>query len=409
MSEMTARRGGDGIVIGLVSGAHLFSHFYMLVLPPLFPLLKQEFGVSYAQLGGIFTAFSIASGGTQYLMGVLVDRFGARYLLVAGLTVVAVSFGLMSLTHSYLALLALALCAGFGNAVFHPADYTILAATVRPERLGRAFGVHTFSGQIGWAIAPSLVLALTALWNWRWAVAAVSLLGIGMALLLLVNRGRLRDRPAEAPAARPAGGVPALGIGLLLSAPVLLMFVFYTATASIQIGLQSFTPTALIALFGVPLITATAALTGFLVGSASGVLAGGFVADRLHRLDLVAAIGFTAAAASVCVAALVPLPPVLQVAIFAFTGFMLGMIAPSRDLLVRNIAPPGASGKVFGFVSTGLDVGGASAPLAFGWILDQGRPTLMFFAAAAIMMVTMITGLAASRVGRPAASPVAAE
>ena len=405
--------GRDGAVIGLVGTGHFFSHFYMLVLPPLFPILKAEFGVSYTALGAIFTAYSIASGGAQYPMGVLVDRLGARYLLIGGLVLMSTAFGLMSLTGSYAAILVLAFLGGLGNSVFHPADYTILGAAIAPERLGRAYAIHTFAGQMGWVAAPPLVIFLTAIFDWRAAIGLVALLGLAAALLLLLQRHRLEGgggAPGGAAAAARGAGSGAIGLSLLASPAILLMFVFFVTTAGVQTGIQSFTPTGLQELFGTPLVSANAALTGFLAGGAGGVLVGGIVADRLRRIDLVAAVGFTAGAASMGVAALVPLPVTALVAVFAFAGLMIGMIAPSRDLLVRAIAPPGASGRVFGFVSTGLDVGGALSPLLFGWILDQGWPATMFVAAAALMMVALAAGIAASHVRRPAAArPAPAE
>ncbi len=414
---MTAPRGWgrDGGTLGLICSGHFFSHFYMLVLPPLFPILKAEFGVSYTALGAILAAFSLASGGAQYPMGVLVDRLGARYLLIGGLVLMSVSLGLMSLTGSYAALLVLAFLGGLGNSIFHPADYTIMGAVIAPGRLGRAFGIHTFSGQMGWVAAPPAMIFLVSLTDWRSALGIIALFGFAAALLLFVRRGLLEGggRAAEAAAGTPPDGAdrsrPAPGLALLLSAPILLMFVFFVTQAGVQIGVQSFTPTALGELFGTPLVSANAALTGYLMGGAGGVLLGGVIADRLGRMELVTTVGYTASGAALCVVALVALPVPLLIAVFVFAGLMLGIIAPSRDLLVRAIAPKGASGRVFGFVSTGLDVGGGLVPLLFGWILDQGAPAVMFVAAAAMMMVSLAAGLAAARYRRPAASTAAAE
>ena len=190
----------------------------------------------------------------------------------------------------------------------------------------------------------------------------------------------------------------------LLAPAILLMFVFFVTTSGVQNGLQSFTPTALGELFGTPLVAANGALTGYLAGGAAGILLGGLVADRVRRLDLVALVGFGAAALAMCLTALVVLPVPVLIAVFVFAGLMIGMVAPSRDLMVRNVAPPGTSGRVFGFVSTGLDVGGGLSPLLFGWILDQGWPAAMFFMAAALMMVSIAASIAANRVRRPAAA-----
>jgi MFS family permease len=194
---------------------------------------------------------------------------------------------------------------------------------------------------------------------------------------------------------------------MLLALPILMMFLFYMATSAITVGMASFTPSALSALFETPLVSANAALTALLFGGAAGVLSGGWVADKLRRFDLIAAIGFIAGTCAMCLVAFVALPVVGLVIAFGFSGFMVGIVSPSRDLMVRAVTPPGASGKVFGFVSVGLDVGGAAAPLMYGWILDQGAPAGVFLAAAAMMMLSLLAALAAarSRARTPAASP----
>ena len=406
--------GGDARVVGLVGGAHFFSHFYLLVLPPLFPILKAELGISYIALGGIITAFNIASGSTQYPLGMAVDRFGARYILVGGLALLSVSVASMSLASSYLAFLALAFVAGLGNGVFHPANYSILGASVSEHRLGRAYSIHTFSGHVGWSLAPPVMIFLTALWNWRMALAVVGCFGLAAAVVLL-HQGRFlksdhRPHLSDEAAGEAAGKAPApqqSAIAMLTALPILMMFLFYTATAAITVGMGSFTPSALGALFGTPLVSANVALTALLVGGAVGVLSGGYVADRLRRFDLIAAIGFIAGALAMCLVAFVALPVVALVAVFGLAGFMVGIVSPSRDLMVRAVTPPGASGKVFGFVSVGLDIGGAGAPLLSGWFLDQGAPAGVFLVAAAMMLLSLLAALAAarSRARVPQASP----
>jgi len=396
----------EAAVLGLVGSGHFFSHFYMLVLPPLFPLLKAEMGLSYTALGGLVTAFAAASGAAQYPMGVLVDRFGARWLLIGGLATLTVGIGLMALAPGYWSLLALAFLAGLGNSVFHPADYTVLGATVRPQVLGRAFATHTFTGHVGWALAPLVMAGLAEALGWRGAVAAVSTGGAAVVAAMLIWRGRLMGGGAHGHAAgqKPTGGTA--GLGLLVLPPILLMFVFFVMIAAIQVGVQSFTPTALVDGFGTPLVEANAALTAFLATSAVGVLAGGVLADRLRRFDLIATVGYLVGGAMLCLVAATAMPIVLLGLAMAVAGFANGMIAPSRDLMVRAIAPPGTTGKVFGFVSTGLDVGGALAPLAFGWLIDHGAPLAVFVLAAGMMAVAIAAALAASRLH--AAQPAAA-
>ena len=401
-NELVERgRHGDRRVVGLVCAAHFFSHFYILALPPLFPILKTELGLSYIELGGLFTAFSVASGVAQYPMGVLVDRIGARVVLISGLALLAGAIAMMSLADGYAPLLGFAFLAGLGNSVFHPADYTILGASVRPERWGRAFGIHTFSGYAGWAAAPPLVAYLAGLWSWQTALLVLGSAGLVMAAILAANfhvlqEERVGGQHDQDPSRRGVVG----DLKTVLAPAIVLMFLFNVVATSTTVGMPSFTPAALSALFDTPLVSASAVLTAFMAGSAGGVLVGGFVADRVRRLDLVALVGFAAAAAAICLVATVAMPFPALLAVFAFAGFMIGVIMPSRDLMIRSITPPGASGKIFGFVSIGLDVGGALAPLLFGWILDQGAPRAMFFIGAGFMLVSLLIAVAASNVGR---------
>lgn len=413
MDAAAASPGRDVRVIGLISAGHFCSHFYMVVLPPLFPLLKAEFGVSYAALGGAVAAFAIASGSAQTPTGFLVDRFGARHLLIGGLVLSAVAIALMSLAPSYPALLVLAFVAGLGNSVFHPADYSILSAGVKRSRLGRAFGFHTLSGNLGWAFAPAFMITAATLWDWRTALLLAGTLGAAVALVLLLQKSHLVDDTGAGSgggaqttgASRPAHR----GFALLFSPPVLLLFLFFIFIAMVSLGVQSFAVTALAQLRGIALTSANAALSGFLVSGAFGVLLGGVIADRTRRYEAVAAVGFSAAAGMMLLIAAVPMPAAFVVAAFALAGLMLGIIWPSRDMMVRQITPPGESGKVFGFVSSGLDVGAATSPLLFGWIIDQGAPQWVFWMTAIFMLFSLVAGTVAARVGRRARPGIAAE
>lgn len=398
VAASTGRR--DMTVVFLICTAHFFSHFYLLALPPIFPLIRAEFGVSNTLMGLLITAFSITSGVSQYLMGILVDRIGAKPVLIGGLALLAGCVALMGFAPSYWVLLALAALAGFGNAVFHPADYSILGATVRPERLGRAFGIHTFSGHLGWSTTPPVLVFLTALWDWRAALVTIGLLGLVAAAFLFATRHLFVDHRQERHKG-DAPGEPLRTRELVTSPAMLLMFLFFMSAAGISIGLAGFMPTALIDLRGTDLAGANTTLSIFLISGAVGVLAGGMIADRLRRFDLVATVGFLASATGLCVVAFIALPfPAIVVAL-AFSGFMIGAIAPSRDLMVRAITPPGASGKTFGFVSTGLDVGSATIPLLFGLFMDLNAPAWVFLGAAALMVVCVAAALVAARLPGP--------
>lgn len=391
--------GRDARVIGLVGAGHFLSHFYIFLLPPLFPVLKQAFGVSYVELGLIVTVFNVASGLTQAPAGFLVDRFGAATLLIAGLLVEAAAYLGMGLFGTYAAVLVLAAVAGVANSVYHPADYAILSAAVRESRIGRAFSLHTFAGFLGNAATPALVVWVAALANWQTALILAGVFGLICAGLMIANRDLMEVRPRER---RPTAGAQAgnaTGLALLLSLPIVMCFLFYVALAMSQSGLSSFAPTAFVQLYGVSVAEAGMLLTVFATGNAAGILAGGQIADRTSRHEVVAVAGFIATAGLMLVIAWVPLPVALLVGLLAVAGVLYGLIMPSRDMLVRAVTPPGSMGKVFGFVSTGLNVGAAVTPAAIGWVMDQGRPSLLFVVSAAFMVVAILTviGARASR------------
>ncbi len=400
MVATTAVNNRSAKVIGLVGAGHFFSHFYWLVLPPLFPLLHVEFGVSYAALGFLISAMSIASGVVQLPIGFAVDRVGPVVILAGGLALLAGAFVLIGLAPSYWMVLGLMVFAGMGNAVFHPADYSILAKTVPYERLGRAFGFHTFSGHVGWAVAPALMGGFAATIGWRAGVVAVGAVGLVVALVILMNR-RLLERGNESldaprPAARAERGI-AGGIRLLLTMPILTCFLFFVLLSMALGGLGTFLVAALVQHHGVTLGAANTALTALYVGSAAGILVGGVIADRTQRHALVATLGFAAAAALIVVIGEAALPVAGLIALISVAGFASGTVAPSRDLIVRAATPAGQTGKVFGFVSVGLDVGGIITPPVFGWIIDTGEARWMFWLVAAILLLAVLAAQGAWR------------
>jgi MFS family permease len=343
----------------------------------------------------------------QIPVGFLVDRFGARRPLVIGLIVMSGAVAGAGIAPGYGALVVFTLLMGVGNSVFHPADYAILAARIDPGRLGRAFSIHSFAGNLGWAVAPVVVVFLTALWNWHVALVVVGLCGIGVALLILIQ-GRDMDASAaakDAPATSTEAPAPASsssrkgGLGLLLSAPMLLLFVYMMMSSIANSGLNGFTVTTLVELHGADLVTANAALTALLVASAAGVLLGGVLADRTGRHDLIISAGFIIAAGCLVVAGLVSLPLAAMVTVMTVVGLARGAIQPSRDMMVRRVAPQGQVGAVFGFVTAGMNVGGALAPVFFGWLVDRGLVNWVFLFAALAMLLALAAALAANREG----------
>ncbi len=388
----------DVKVIALVAAAHGCSHFYQLVLPPLFPFITQSLGIGYEEAGLIVTFFYATSGLAQTPSGFLVDRLGARRVLLGGLALAAVSVTLMGLIPSFWAAIPLVVLAGFGNSVFHPADYSILSHTVSKSRMARAYGVHTLSGNIGWALAPLVMPTLAVLLSWRGALAVTGIAGLGIVLALASQSGVLASGHVARSA--PSAAAPKLSastLGLLGSTPILLCFAYFVLLSVSLTGNQTFMPAALNQLYGTPIPTANAALSAYLIAGSVGVLLGGIAADRTARHDGIVAAGLLAAAAIMLVVGFMALPNPAIVSAVALAGFASGITTPSRDMLVRGATPPGATGKVFGFVYSGLDLGAAVTPPVLGFFLDRGEPRMVFVLAAAALALTILT---AFRVGK---------
>jgi MFS transporter, FSR family, fosmidomycin resistance protein len=376
-------------VVGIVSAAHFVSHYYIILLAPLLPFVRAEYGVSYTEIGLAFAVFNIVSAVLQTPAGFLVDKFGARALLVAGLIIGAAAFITVGLVDSFWILIAMFALAGVGNTVYHPADYSLLSQHVPSDRIGQAFSVHTFAGMLGSAVAPASLLIMQSQWGWRGAFVGAGALGIAVAALLFAMRDSSTIR-ASFTTTRKANNTT-VGWRLLLSAPIVLNLVFFVLLAMISGGLYNYSVVALGALYGTPLPTANAALSGNLLLSAIGVLIGGLLVARTTRHGMVATVGLSAMALFTALIAEVDLGGVALISVMSLIGFFSGIIMPSRDMIVREVTPPGSFGKVFGFVTTGFNIGGIISPLIFGAIMDHGSPSFVFLAVAAFSLVAIIT------------------
>lgn len=384
--------GDERWALGLISSGHFLSHFYGLALPPLFPLLKAEFGVSYLELGLAMTAYGLLGGIVQAPVGFLVDRLGPRRVLLAGLALISGAVLLMGFVSSYWMLLVLAVFAGLGNSVFHPADYAILAGSVGEKRLGRAYSMHTFSGFLGGACAPVGMLALAAQFDWRTALIVSGGVGLITFAVMALRRGVLVGEGGGETESKPATSG---GIALLLTPPVLLFLAFFTLYGMASGGLLAFTVSGLIDLHGVALETANTALTGHLFGVVGGILLAGVVADRFPR-HMVTAAGALALAAVASVLPVLGAPPgIALIAIMTIAGVGLGAVLPPRDLMLKALTPAGQTGKVFGFVFVGYSLGVSISPLLLGAFLDAGMPMLVFLGSAGFAALSLIAIYAA--------------
>jgi MFS transporter, FSR family, fosmidomycin resistance protein len=387
----------------VVSGAHLISHLHIMVLPVLLPLLKDQMNVGFFELGLALTTFNVVTGMTQAPMGFLVDRVGAKRVLIAGLILGGLAFMSLGFTSTYAWLIVTAVLAGLANCVYHPADYAILTESIPEERIGRAFSIHTFAGFAGGAIAPPLLLGLAAIGGLNASLVCAGLLAWATAAIvfLIPDQQQSAGRRLRSKGAGGSGGAASV-----VTPAVLGLTAFFTLLALSHSAMYSFSVVALIAGQGLSLAAATAALTAYLAGSAAGVLAGGVLADRTRRHGDVAAAGFALSAVIALGIAALSLPSVVLIAAMGLTGLLVGVVQPSRDMLVRKAAPPGAAGRVFGIVSTGFNIGGIVGPLLFGWLMDSGAPRWIFGAAVTFMTATALLAFLEDR--RPRRQPVAA-
>ena len=367
---------GERQTLIVVSLAHLVSHFHILVLPPLLPFLKTSLGVSFIELGLALTLFNVVSALTQAPMGFIVDRLGARRVLIAGMCLGGLSYILLGMNPTFHWLLAAGVISGLANSVYHPADYAILSAGIGGRQIGRAYSIHTFAGFLGGAIAPPIMLFLLLYAGLSLALVIAGCVGFAAAILVALVPLAEHRRPSS-PTAGMADNAQA-SQGSLMTPTVLMLTLFFMLLTLSSGGIQNFSIVTLVNGYGMTQQAASAALTAFMFAGALGVLLGGFVSDWTRRHGDVAAACFGLAALLVLALALLQPRPMEIIFGLGLVGLLAGLIAPSRDMLVRSAAPPGRQGSVFGIVSTGFNIGGIVGPLLFGWILDQGEPRWVF-------------------------------
>lgn len=395
-SDLLDAKPGSGMkgsyvrLVGVVSAAHFVSHYYILILAPLLPFVREAYGVSYTEIGLALAVFNIVSATLQTPAGFLVDRLGARVPLIGALVIGGGAFMVVGLVDSFWVLLAMFAAAGIGNAVYHPANYALLSNNVPAERIGQTFSFHTFAGMMGSAVAPASLLMMQNVWGWRGAFIGAGFLGFAVAaIVLMVRDGTPQTTASATPAPQAGKDTSAAGWRLLMSAPILLNLLFFALIALMSGGLFNYSVVALGALHGTPVAVANSALSSLLLLSAIGVLIGGLVVVRTSRHALVAALGLGGIALTTALIAYVDLGTLPLIAVMTVCGLFYGLIMPSRDMIVRDITPPGSFGKVFGFVTTGFNIGGIVSPLVFGAIMDHGSPALVFLGVAGFSLLAI--------------------
>jgi len=396
LNAATIEAGGrkDAEVISLIGLAHGTSHFFHMMLPPLFPWLMAEFSLSFTQAGFLMTVFFVVSGVGQATAGFAVDRIGARPVLLFGLGTLVLSGLVLAAAGSYAMLLAAAAVAGVGNSIFHPADFTLLNRRVSPPRLGHAFSVHGLTGNLGWAAGSLVMAGIAAASTWRTAAMVAALLGATVFLVLLLRRHSLADAASAAVAPPEKAGQRSGSLAFLGSGAVWLCFAFFLLTTGAFGVLQNYAPAILSNVYSLALPIASLGLTAYLLGSAAGMVIGGFVGGRFGDSDVVIAPALGVSAVMALLLASGQAPAFAVLPLMSLIGFGVGIAGPSRDLLVRRAATAqfGATayGRVYGFVYSGLDLGLALSPIAFGPMLDAGRYTAPLFGVAALQVAALL-------------------
>lgn len=409
--EAGRQRRGDITTISTIGVAHGTSHFFHMLLPPLFPAFIQAFGLSYSELGLLVTTFFVISGIGQALSGFIVDRIGARPVLFFSMACFALASLAAGMAQGFGGLMLAAALAGTGNAPFHPADFTILNKRVSQPRLGHAFSVHGITGNLGWAVAPVFSIGIAeATGNWRLAYVGTALVAVAVMGLLFWQRAAIDDRQGSWHHAKPAAGAKAEHPMAFLKLPsVWLCFSFFFWSTAALSAIQSFASPALQKAYGLPATLTAYVVTGYMLAGAAGMICGGFLVARAEKLERTIAMAMAFAATLLLLTASGVLPGTVAAVVAALAGFGTGLAGPSRDMLIKRASPPGATGRVYGTVYSGLDVGFAVAAPVFGALMDRGV-TLGIFGGAALALIMGIAsaGLVGLGLARRQAVAVAA-
>lgn len=383
----------DALVISLVGIAHGVSHFFHLILVPLFPWLKEAFHLSFAELGFLMSVFFIVSGSAQALAGFVVDRVGARAVLFFGIACLGFSALILSMASNYAVLLVGSMLAGLGNSVFHPSDFTLLNKLVSRPRLGHAFSVHGISGNLGWAVAPLFLTTIAVLLGWRMALVAAAFIPFTLLLLLFFYRDVLHIDEVKPKVVSPEMGEQGHVLEFMRLPAVWMCFAFFVVTSMALAGIQSFSSFGLRMLYGMSLASATIAYSVYMLAGAAGMVWGGFLAAKATRHDRTIAWSFVVAGLMALVIAAGVVQPLVALILMGVMGFGAGIAGPSRDLLIRAAAPKNATGRVYGVVYSGLDIGFAVGAVLFGMLMDGNHPSWVFIFVGAFQLLAIATAV----------------
>lgn len=389
-------------VLGLIGAGHMMSHFYSNTLPPLLPLLNSDLGISYTMLGLLLSLRGMMSAGFQVPAGFMVDRYGAKLMLSIGLALCAIGTIMTAAAVDYWMILLGGVVLGVGNSTFHPADYTIMSGSIEEKFMGRAFSLHSFSGNVGNALAPMVLITISTFYNWRVSLMVAGMAGFVILAGLLTQWKYIQEdtspkrtkKKVNAPTDpnAPKGGWEVTRY-ILTSPAIMFLFLYYCMNTMAGGGLRNFAVAGLVETHDTAATVANAAFTAFMVANAAGVLVGGWLADFTRRHELVASFGLGVSAVVLLLIGFFNMPGIVVIGIFGFTGLTNGLIGPARDMLVRRASPKGSMGKVFGFVFSGQTIGQAIAPLMFGFMIDVGAPAWIFYTSAFFTLLCVVVVL----------------
>ncbi|MDA0823624.1 MAG: MFS transporter [Proteobacteria bacterium] len=402
IGEQPVPLGRDARVIAVVGFGHMVSHFFHLIIAPLFPWLRTEFGYSYAELGFVMTVFFVTSGSCQALAGFVVDRFGAGGTLIVGLLCLSLAALGFSISDSYYGLLLCAALAGLGNSVFHPVDFSMLNNRVSVPRLGPAYSVHGLTGSLGWAFAPVFLVTIATRYGWRVALMAAAVVPLLVIVTLLFNLDLVVEQNNSSKNLAGDATSEASATAFLRRSEIWWCFTFFVFVSGAIGAAQNFAPSIFAALYLLDIQPAAMSLTTMMLGSALGMGVGGWLVVKSQRLERNITVALALAGISALLVGTGSVPPIIAVVLMAVLGFGLGLSGPSRDMLIRAATPEGATGRVYGVVYSGLDVGIALAPVAFGGMMDRGHFGEVFFGITACLVLSIFTAWKVTRTGQRA-------
>jgi MFS transporter, FSR family, fosmidomycin resistance protein len=389
----------DGRVIALITVAHGFSHFYQILIASLFAFISRDLGLSYTQLGVLITLFFAASGVGQIAAGFAVDTFGGRKLLVGGLLLCGLAHVAAGAAPSFPMLAIAAFLAGAGNSVFHPADFSLLNHHVSHKKLSWAFSLHGIGGNIGYVLSPLYAVAATQWLGWHGALTLAGGAGAVLALWLAFEPSIKNEAHVVAKKSAPKLTAREL-VAPLLNPVIFFAFAFFCVTTFYSISISSFGPALFRDVHGHAIEKGTVLLSMYLIAQTLGMIAGGWIGATGRAPGRTASIATCAAGFIGCGLFFAPLSYFALAAVLMSVGFCVGVVSPSRDLIIKKAAPKHALGRAYGVVYSGFDVGASIVPIAYGYLIDKKLGLVVFgFAVASLFLNAWIARWLDRRVG----------